>query len=775
MMFNDQFLGETFVIRIVLSLLHSSWQLGLVAAVAYALIQCSRTANVRYAIGVYSLALMTACPCITFYWLSTQASPSRTMHTEMTNDHAVSLANARSRGPEALTPALSIESADVNSTQKQSVSLSASASRTKQSPIGSAIALASPGIFVLYTFGMFVMFSRLMLAWIGTFRLKRSSVPIRSELLLEALAIAAKRVGVRTLPSILHCGRAIVPVVTGIIKPTILLPASMLTSLSVSQLEVILAHELAHVRRLDTVVIAFQRLVEAVLFFHPAVWLISNRINAEREQCCDDLVVRTGWNATVYADALIRVAELCDQPTSPSGLMAAASGGSPSELKRRIMKLLDPESKNLRYGFRGGEVFCLAAMLSIGAMAALWIDRAIASPQKNIGLRMVPVTVVNGDTGKPAKNVRIEFSNDKSVVETLTDEDGRIHLSLEPGKYKVNYLVEYGTPYVSRDSQEDGIEFEVSSRDGQQSTLEIRLEPAATVDIQIVDEVTGLPLEGVDIRYLMNDEQVPREYAWRSYQAPSSVMVDKPRTDSKGKMRVFFKPGLVSIFAGGEAIPKGYYSSARRIQLASGDRKSLTIAMGTTAPFRIELKQLDEEQIRSLSNSVDLQIKDPEKIYIRAIPTNRPMEFMWRVRVPKNFQPGYNVTTEGGGSTGSTVVSPNSSRARDFVLHANLHTNSKFMVFESVASPSSNGISAVASQSLLHSKSRIRLINEPTKIEVKQIGSVIQEEFSIEQEIKLLTIHAKPDDSQEGTQEIFGYSLLPPGSSKLQHSHPAAR
>ena len=86
-----------------------------------------------------------------------------------------------------------------------------------------------------------------------------------------------------------------------------------------------------------------QRLIEVLLFFHPAVWYVSRRVSAERENACDDLVVSAGWPAVGYAQALLQTAELCTtRGTSPdSNAALAASGGGSSQFKRRVLRLLE--------------------------------------------------------------------------------------------------------------------------------------------------------------------------------------------------------------------------------------------------------------------------------------------------------------------------------------------------------------------------------------------------------------------------------------------------
>ena len=145
----------------------------------------------------------------------------------------------------------------------------------------------------------------------------------------------------------------------------ILLPVSLITCLSADELEMILAHELAHVRRWDMWVNLAQRVAEAVLFFNPALWYLSRRTSVLREYCCDELTCRAvagsaGEMRARYASALLRIVELA-RPALGSRLSTldhpialAAAGRSPSELRRRVARLFnEPLREPVRLS-RGG-------------------------------------------------------------------------------------------------------------------------------------------------------------------------------------------------------------------------------------------------------------------------------------------------------------------------------------------------------------------------------------------------------------------------------------
>jgi hypothetical protein len=188
------------------------------------------------------------------------------------------------------------------------------------------------------------MLLRLLTALYGGWRLRLAATRIDNPPLLAMVSRQAKRIGLRVAPPIAWCGRVSVPVVVGVVKPMIVLPASLASGLSPDQLESLLAHELAHLRRLDLLVMLLQRVIEAVLFFHPAVWYVSRNVSIERENACDDLVVASGWRRARYADALVRVAEYCaaargGNPAGQAALLSAC-GGSRSQFTRRVLRLL---------------------------------------------------------------------------------------------------------------------------------------------------------------------------------------------------------------------------------------------------------------------------------------------------------------------------------------------------------------------------------------------------------------------------------------------------
>lgn len=127
------------------------------------------------------------------------------------------------------------------------------------------------------------------------------------------------------------------PLVMGILRPMILVPASVLASMDPDLLETILLHELAHIRRNDYLVNMLQTLAESLLFFHPAVWWLSRVIRTEREHCCDDAAVRRCGDPLRYASALAALEALRHPQPTFIRLAPAAKGGP---LMFRIQRIL---------------------------------------------------------------------------------------------------------------------------------------------------------------------------------------------------------------------------------------------------------------------------------------------------------------------------------------------------------------------------------------------------------------------------------------------------
>ncbi|MDF1815457.1 MAG: M56 family metallopeptidase, partial [Verrucomicrobiales bacterium] len=175
----------------------------------------------------------------------------------------------------------------------------------------------------------------------------------------------------------------------GILRPVVLLPVASLNHMTTEQLEMIFAHELAHIQRNDHRLIFLQRLTETILFFHPAVWILSRWLDREREHACDDIVVSTGASRAGYAETLVAVSRM---NPDPAGLLqlAAASDVS-SELAKRVHRLLQI-SPPLRFS-RGSFSLALAIALSLWFFVAP-SDQIVASDKESAKAEVTELEVL---------------------------------------------------------------------------------------------------------------------------------------------------------------------------------------------------------------------------------------------------------------------------------------------------------------------------------------------------------------------------------------------
>jgi beta-lactamase regulating signal transducer with metallopeptidase domain len=309
------------------ALVHSLWQGALATAGLTSLLAIvpARAARARYALATATLVLMLALPLAT----------------------ALRLSGASEAGTPAPlaspVPSLAVR-------------------------VGSSIEPALPWIVTLWLGGVLVVSLNLASGWLATRRLATTGTAPAPDAHRRALARLAARLRVSRPVRLLASTLVQVPAVIGWWRPVILLPVSVLTGggLTPLQLDALLAHELAHVRRHDYLVNVLQAVIETLLFYHPAVWSVSARVRQEREHCCDDLAAAACVDAHTYATALVTMEQLRAAPP----LALAASGGSLVGRVRRL--LLPPTAETFPRWFAGIVGGGLAGLVLAVAIGGGW-------------------------------------------------------------------------------------------------------------------------------------------------------------------------------------------------------------------------------------------------------------------------------------------------------------------------------------------------------------------------------------------------------------------
>jgi beta-lactamase regulating signal transducer with metallopeptidase domain len=185
-------------------------------------------------------------------------------------------------------------------------------------------------------------FALLATGLVGSERLRRRSSLLTAGPAFEACERLRKAMRIARRVSVAACEGLAQPVLVGVVRPLILLPASALSGWTPEELEMVLVHELAHVRRWDNLVNLLQRIVESLLFFHPAVWLVSGALRRDREECCDAVVVSRTAQPQRYAELLLSIAAVLPRGQAPRLATASAMADHPLTGRiRRILKLED--------------------------------------------------------------------------------------------------------------------------------------------------------------------------------------------------------------------------------------------------------------------------------------------------------------------------------------------------------------------------------------------------------------------------------------------------
>jgi beta-lactamase regulating signal transducer with metallopeptidase domain len=303
----DRFVSDPLAIDLGWFLLHVLWQGTLVALTLSAVLALidERAARLRYALSTFVLASMLAVPLVTAFSSGALIGTTRA---------ATPVANLTAVGAEGGTAA-------------------GSATTLTSRAVGELAAWA-PWLVPLWLCGVLVLTVRTFAGWSAARTLTRTGLVEVPEQDFRRFLALKRRFGVAREVVFRQSRRAGVPAVIGYLRPVLLLPVSAVSGMTAQQIDAVVAHELAHIRRHDYLVNAFQQLAEILLFFHPAVWWVSSQIRREREHCCDDLAVLVCGDVLTYAKALLTLEE---QRGAAPRLALAATHGNLAERVRRLV------------------------------------------------------------------------------------------------------------------------------------------------------------------------------------------------------------------------------------------------------------------------------------------------------------------------------------------------------------------------------------------------------------------------------------------------------
>ncbi|MGO8789863.1 MAG: GWxTD domain-containing protein [Terriglobia bacterium] len=366
------------------TLIHSLWQGCIIAAAFGAVLLSFRSPRIRYAAGCMALLAMLASFAITLvHFLPERDSGSATLIKMVPAPWS---APPNTSGIDSHFP---------------------------------AFATLIPWLGPMWIVGVCIFYLRYAAGWLSLYRMRRRSVCSAADVWQRTVTRLAEELKVSRPVELLESLLADTPVVLGHVRPAVLVPLGFLASLPPEHVEAILLHELAHITRSDYLVNVGQRLIEGLLFYHPAVWWISHVIRAERENCCDDVVVDLRGDAHRYAVALtaLEANRLGEQwPTREPSV--AATGGN---LMKRVKRLLYPQGPS---GVWAPALAAVVLLASTAMVLAAWHGNPNSGPASEQANKKVD------NTWQRLRNEEVAYlisNEEKTAFESLKTDEEREH------------------------------------------------------------------------------------------------------------------------------------------------------------------------------------------------------------------------------------------------------------------------------------------------------------------------------------------------------------
>ena len=259
--------------------------------------------------------------------------------------------------------------------------------------------------------------------------LKRHGIVVPSQDWQEKFDSLRKSLGLRGNVRLFESNRVNMPMAMGWLKPVVLLPIGMVNQLTPSEVEAVLAHELAHIARRDWVFNLIQAFIESLFYYHPAVWWISSVIRRERENSCDDAALQTTGNPMAFAKALVQVQEMAN---AVPALALGLSDKRRRPLLERVRRILNqPQQKQQQVMEKITATIILLACLALVGLKAnsgpaldAVFSQISTFPDKFMG-KQVSDNQMQNDTTPKRKTTKIVREEDDQVVKAEY-QDGKL-------------------------------------------------------------------------------------------------------------------------------------------------------------------------------------------------------------------------------------------------------------------------------------------------------------------------------------------------------------
>ncbi len=355
-----EFLSQPLWQRLGLTLVHFLWQ-GL--AIAIFIGACVRIfklshGNARYIVYLLAFVAMIVCPVVTFIAIDIPISPDVELFVEIESAEPFDIASDTVPPEGAVSPeaGTSIPVMPKLTPVTNTIPI--------RERIYSSLHNTLPWLLVIWMVGVIVLSMRLLMGFIGVHRWRHHLEPL-PERLVQRIASLSKELGMRGFSSVFISPSVLQAMAVGYLRPMVLLPAALVIQMQPEMLEAIIAHELAHIRRFDLWVNLAQRVMETLLFYHPAVWWLSNRLRNERELCCDELAVRATGERLTYVTALENASRFRLIGKQPD--LAVGLGQDDQLILNRVRHVLGivPAPRSSRFWLAGIITFLFLAALTL--------------------------------------------------------------------------------------------------------------------------------------------------------------------------------------------------------------------------------------------------------------------------------------------------------------------------------------------------------------------------------------------------------------------------
>ena len=275
-----------------------------------------KSAKFKYALGVTSLILLLISSGITFtkvYQIDSDKTFSGTIETNnyISIDKSITINNPAEKSGALISI--------INKTQKY-------------------FADNLPLIVTIWFFGLLIFSLRYMGGLIYIQRMRSRGIHPLPSSLNHKIEQLLQKTKLSKPVEVFESAIVKIPVALGYLKPVVLLPFGMIANLPIDQVEAIIAHEIAHIKRYDFVINIIQTFAETLFFYHPSVWWISKIIRFERENCCDDIAVELCGDSLTYSKALYNIQQMKNNESA----FALAAIGNENQLLRRIKRRTKP-------------------------------------------------------------------------------------------------------------------------------------------------------------------------------------------------------------------------------------------------------------------------------------------------------------------------------------------------------------------------------------------------------------------------------------------------